>query len=395
MSDANIIGRSQLNESSYNGNDEHAVVHTVQVLTECKIKLIFVGFDGFLNEHDAFDLKFDLSISEVDDSKWTGANPTELNEFPMTGWEKYESNGLELGNGHQIELGNQNKFRKSKYKFQFKTDNSLFGVTGIYIDSSEQILSIKYDFDDDSFVIDENYFQKKYFHKVNGDIKNEDKYLYIKVSIYLKLKLRFNLQGASEGYIYQGSDKKSLVLPIDTPSGYYDDDKKYESILDGDSILLKRDINNKLFKDFFNQDSIGFKAVNYRKDIYKGDENNVLSGDKYTFTTFHGIQVDFITNIEKEKYFHTEYIKNIIYIFIKNNKQNFLFETNEEIGKFTKVDFGIEKFEVYEEEIYGNNDDKNDDIQFIFLQLEFVNKKLKYKDIFIDKIKFSNDGKVV
>ena len=108
MSDIFHISRTQLNMQNYFSEDDYAKTHCVYVNTDCKIKIIFIGYDEFINNHNSLDLKFDLSISEINNNKWSGKNPTKLDNFPVTDWEKYKSDRVEQGKGYQLALGNKN-----------------------------------------------------------------------------------------------------------------------------------------------------------------------------------------------------------------------------------------------------------------------------------------------
>ena len=109
--------------------------------------------------------------------------------------------------------------------------------------------------------------------------------------------------------IQQVAARKSCIVPLGYKSEYYIEDKKHYP----DAIVSRKD--GRFFNFVQENGSIGFKAVNYRPNLYNG-EHHTLEGSTFK------------TSTEKE-YYHTESIDSAVYILLEVNNLYYQFVANE------------------------------------------------------------------
>lgn len=336
-----------------------------------KINIIFYGDDTdiFLNDYNSLKLDATVNLISVEDKVIESKQVSTEEKIQVSN----QISGFVVSLNHGFEefpIALQiNSNESSLFSFNIKEARILCKDTQ-NLDFVEK--------DRENIHIPELQDLEKYYHEENGE-----HIVYITVPIQLKLSFHFKVDGASEKYLQQKDDRKFLVLPFGKKSGYYDEDINdgYDKLIElkgEDSIFkLERYFKNTLFENFNYKDTLAFKAVNYRKNIYTGDSDkeNILDGDNA-----------FKTEIESERYFHSEYIKNILVILLESKGKNYLFLHNDnkrnefEFGKFKEIDETIKNLDYYKN-VYGEDDR---DTQFIFIKYKFDGLKLTVNDIIIN-----------
>ena len=251
-----------------------------------------------------------------------------------------------------------------------------------------------------------------------------DKCLDIVVELALNIKINCKLQGASEALIEQHGAKKSAIVPLnykdyknikDNPKGYYAQahfdypnmiierrDSRFDKFVAKE--LTRQDPKNSTSQTLFPA-TIGFKAVNYRSDIYTGRRvsvenedgeivniNNVLNGE------------DFHTHLEKRE-FHTEFIANKVFVLleVKNKFYYFAYDALSD-GYIFLEDENIKNIKQFIDRRYivtyvdpeAEKDkglEENAGVQYIFVHLSYNGSSLEFKEIQLDNQPFKNDGK--
>ena len=335
----------------------------------CKIKLIFRGAesDPFIN-----DMKGSISLEDTALDVQKGFAKQSLEGTNALGSLSWESVGSSEGFVYAL----TKKYTKGSYLFKMKgKGSSLYFMKDYYMlcakgeDKRHRIF-------DGLVGISANQFQDKFLHQEGGQ-----NYLYIVVEIGLNIAINCELEGASEDFIPQKFDRKSLVVPLGYKSGYYDKDfSKYPKY-----VVSRGDNRFHHFLDE-NDGSIGFKTVNYRKDIYTGDKNHHLSGDMYVLG--ERFLSPFKTGVSP-KYFHAEFIENKVFVMLECNGKQYLFNKSND---FQLLD-DVKTFKDLEISEYKNlYDILHKSIQLIFVHLQHDGKKLEYKDILIDSTRFDETG---
>jgi len=338
----------------------------------CKIKLIFRGAesDAFINE-----MKGSISLKDTGLDVQKGFAKQSLEGTNALGSLSWETVGSSEGFVYAL----TKEYTKGTYFFKMQgNSSSLYFMKDFYMLCSKgegKRLRVV----DGLVGISANQFQDKYLHQEGGQ-----NYLYIVVEIGLNIAINCELEGASESLIHQKSDRKSLVVPLDYKSGYYDKDfSKHPKY-----VVARADGR---FENFLSKEdgSIGFKAVNYRKDIYTGDKNHRLTGDAFAGPVpLAGIPVAFKTGVSP-KYFHSEFIENKVFVMLECDGKLYLFHQSNGFEKLRKIKT-LKDLKINEDKnLY---DIRHKSIQLIFVHLKFDGKKLEYKDIIIDSTKFDETG---
>jgi hypothetical protein len=332
---------------------------------KAKVRLVFVGAesDAFINDFTNIDMskhgfKMKRGIHTILETK----------ESLGVLDEKYSA--IE---GYEYKL--EEEYQKNVYILELLTkEKSLFFTKDAYVKCAmgkkkESIRTF------DSFIgIAPKHFSSKYVL---------DGYINIVIELALNIRINCEMEGASEDYIHQKKKRKSRVVPLEYKTGFYEDDALYAK-----SIIER---SSPIFSHYFNEKdgSIGFKAVNYRLDIYTGDDNHVLKNELFE------------TGIESKRYYHTELIENKVFVMLECKGINYLLN-NKEVFKNIAIN-KIEDLEIYSKGLfYISNIAENQvedveytNIQFIFMHLIFDGKNIKYKDIYIEQINFDEIGEVV
>ncbi|HIP02984.1 MAG TPA: hypothetical protein EYG75_05665 [Campylobacterales bacterium] len=339
----------------------------------CKIKLIFRGAesDPFINE-----MKGSISLEDTALDVQKGFAKQSLEGTNALGSLSWESTGSSEGFVYAL----TKEYTKGTYFFKIQgKGSSLYFMKDFYMLCSKgegKRLRIV----DGLVGISSNQFQDKYLHQEGGQ-----NYLYIVVEIGLNIAINCELEGASESLIHQKSDRKSLIVPLDYKSGYYDIDfLKYPKY-----VVSRADNKFDHFLDE-NDDSIGVKTVNYRKDIYTGDENNRLTGDAYFYNIpLAGKPIAFKTGVSP-KYYHAEYIESKVFVMLECNGQQYLLDKHKFKLIKNKLTKTIQDLKINEDKYLYHIQHKS--IQLIFVHLKFDGQTLSHKDIIIDSTKFDETG---
>jgi len=328
-----------------------------------KIRLIFKGAssDIFIDDFDfidisgmSFKLKFNEDIKEEkEDLGELKEKETSVGALTYKLKQKYEKNHYTLNISNK-DFKNPLLYIKNTY---------LYCST---LKDGENLIYYK-----DSLHIYKHFFSSKY-------IDNEG---YINIVIELALNIRINceMEGASEDLIEQGDKRESCIVPLSYKSGYYTTDKgRYP-----DNVIAR---SSRQFSKFRGgDDTIGFKAVNYRPHLYTGI-NHTLSGSTFK------------TKLEK-KYYHSELIESKVYVLleVKNQFYQFMAYTSE-FSKLRKEINTIDGFKSYlkedKEKKFQIYKDKLQLKQFIFIFMQFDGKALTFKEVAIDKVDFTNSGQL-
>ena len=356
--------------------------------TPLEIKILFVSStsDQFINELDKIDLK-DFEISAFNGKKEQKFGAIGELAFDKTkgGFEYIPSikDGENLFNSIQITQKVENKENKT---LLFITEYGALEDTELYLSP---------------IINGEN--NEKYNIAIGGGykVKEKDKEFYgIKIGLSLNLTIDCKVGGVNGDEIHNASERKSLVLPLKLKtdedgtqiviknSGFYDDDfEKYPS-----KTIQRTNANFNDFRDF-TTGAISFKVVNYNKDIYTGDKNNVLSGDK-DGGDYLDSSAAFQTGTQ-DKYFHTEFVSTMVFFMVEVKGKNYIYN---EFRNFKLIeDSNIKtikdlKNDLYKKYVYNSNYSK---IQFMFIHLLFDGKELTTKEIAFDKIFYDTDGNLI
>lgn len=334
----------------------------------CKIKLIFRGLhtDSFINEMqgDACFENISLKVTKgVIDSK----NEKVIEDKHSMGTLNWEQFGETEGYAYELE----NTYKEGNYFFKIKSEkNSVFFMKNYYFFRNENEPKVNR-LQSDMLLLGNNHFDEQYIQEVEG----ED-YIFIVVEMGLNININCNMEGASEGMIYQKDKRESLLVPPDYKSGEYKKDSAQysnQSISRGDNIF-----------DHFAKDedgSIGFKAVNYRRDVYTG-KNHLLNGSTFETETL-------------DTFYHTESIDSKIFILLEvQNKSYRLFANKSEFIPLKRGVNTIKEFKIkHNREITTYIKDLNKQ-QLIFVHLLFDGTKINFKEMAIDNVCFTNNGKV-
>jgi len=371
-----------------------------------KIRLIFRGAesDKFIDDFDSLDMSgmgFRLERSNID----------------LTVKEKIEDLGEVHSkkdspfNGYIYEL--RKEYEVGQYILEIlnnKEKKSLFFIKSAYIDCKASTNMKNIVTNRKAITIPKTIFSTRYI---------VDEYLNIVIELALNIRINCDMEGASEPIIYKkDNSKKSLVVPLDYGNikeyldgevekdelqGFYNVASRDYPNVDDTNLIIERKSPN--FKDFFSKDdgSIGFKVVNYRKDIYTGNDENILQGGDLSMNVATGLVADvgslisdklarkivpFTTGVETE-FFHTEFIENKVFVMLESGGKNYLFHQS---GNFEFLDNvkELKDLKISEEQKVYHIDHKS--IQLIFIHLKFDGKKLEHKDAIIDSIKFDDKG---
>jgi hypothetical protein len=339
-------------------------------LSPCKIKFIIKGLksDPFINELKSADFSgISVEVSKHDNA--TGESVVEsINDLGTLQWES--AGDIE---GFVYEL--KEKYKKGAYSLQFTNNaSSLFFVRQYDVYSGAN--GAGQEMTDGSMLLSPDKFQERYWQDEGGEL-----FLYLVLEVGLRVCIDCEVEGASEGYLYQKADRKSLVVPYSHSSGYYEKDAaEYPSCA-----IARGDKN---FDRFLDRDdgSISFKAVNYRKGIYTGDGGHLLRADK-----------KLETGVESE-YYHTEYLENKVFVMVECNDKRYLYNYEAAFEKLDTKVKGFNDLKIYKEKattMYVQDVNKrNRWAQMFFIHMKFDGTTLEYKEVLLEQIGFDVQGAI-
>lgn len=336
----------------------------------CKIKLFFKGAesDDFINN-----IKTSINLEGVSLSINKTETEIEVESIQSLGTVAHAT--VDGQEGFVYELAKT--YKKGAYSFKISyQENSLFFLKSYGCMSKSTNASCQ-EITDNTKQLYSRHFTKDSIYKVNGENT-----LYLIVEMGLNISINCEMQGANEegeGKVYQGSERESLFVPLKYNfTTYTKDSEAFPS-----PIIQRRSKN---FDKFLEGDgSIGFKAVNYRKNIYTGNSQHIFSGvSDEGFTT--GLSCD---DGEIQDYYQTEYIENKVYVMVECDKKQYLFDYTKKFKEQRPDVKSLTDLKIYDEkDIYDTKTTTS--IQFLYLHLVFDGSSLKYKDMIFNSLQFKN-----